>query len=247
MNNFIIPFLFTTIAGLSTLIGAFFVFLKIEKDKLIKYSLAFAAGVMIGVSMFDLLKESVSELTKVMSKNISFIYIIIFLSIGLIIPIILDKKINEKKSQNKLYKVGILSMIAIILHNIPEGMATFISTENNISLGITITTAIALHNIPEGISIAIPIYASTNSKKKAILMAFLSGISEPIGGLIAYLILSPFINNIIMGCLLSIIIGIMISISLIELLPTSLKYKNKSKTIIMFLIGIIFMYILGKL
>lgn len=134
-------------------------------------------------------------------------------------------------------------MLAIILHNIPEGIVTFLSSQSNVKLGISLTIAIALHNIPEGISIATPIYYSTNSRFKAFLYTLISGISEPIGALIAYVFLSKYIgSNInIMGLILPVIAGIMTHISLFELLPTSFKYKEHKNTILFFIIGSIFM------
>ena len=132
-------------------------------------------------------------------------------------------------------------MVAIILHNIPEGIATYLSTENNFKLGLTLTIAIALHNIPEGISIAIPIYYSTKSKVKALTYTLLSALSEPIGAITAYLFLSKIINNNIMGIIMALIAGIMIQISIYELIPTSFKYKNKKLTLIYLIIGIMFM------
>lgn len=134
-------------------------------------------------------------------------------------------------------------MLAIILHNIPEGIATFLASTSDMSLGIALTIAIALHNIPEGISISIPIYYSSNSKKRAILYTLISALSEPFGALLAYLFLSKIVTDTIMGCIFSIIAGIMIFISMFELLPTSFKYKNRGVTILFFIIGILFMYI----
>ena len=134
-------------------------------------------------------------------------------------------------------------MLAIIIHNIPEGIATFMATNTNTKLGINLSIAIALHNIPEGISIAIPIYYSTKSKFKALLYTFISGLSELFGVIITYLFLRPFVNIYTMGILFSIIAGIMIHISLFELLPTSFSYKNKKYTFIFYLLGLIFIII----
>ena len=132
-------------------------------------------------------------------------------------------------------------MIAIILHNIPEGIATYLSTESNFKLGLSLTIAIALHNIPEGISIALPIYYGSKSRGKALIYTLFSALSEPLGALLAYLFLSKTITNNIMGILMSLIAGIMIQISIYELLPTSLKFKNKKLTILSFILGIFFM------
>lgn len=239
----ILPFLLCLIAGLSTLLGSLFIFIKGNKENIIKCSLAFASGVMLSVSIFDLIPESLTMFQST-SKNSIFLNIMVFIIIGLIIPLFIDKILPNKLDQtSKLYKLGIFTMVAIIIHNIPEGIATYISSETNIKLGISITIAIAMHNIPEGISIAMPVYYATKNKKKAIGLTFLSGMSEPLGAVLAFLFLKPVISNTIMGGLFAIIAGIMTYISIIELLPAALKYKEKKKTIISFLIGILFMYI----
>ena len=134
-------------------------------------------------------------------------------------------------------------MLAIILHNIPEGMATFMAGNTDIKLGISLAIAIALHNIPEGISISVPIYYATNSKFKAILYTSLSGLSELFGAIITYLFLKPFINDTLMGLLFAMIAGIMLHISFSELIPTSLNYNNKKLTFTLFFIGILFIVI----
>ena len=157
----------------------------------------------------------------------------------------IDKCMPEVDNNSKkgLYRVGIISMFAIIMHNIPEGIATFMTTSTNLSLGLSLTIAIALHNIPEGISIAVPIYYSTGNRKKALFYTFVSAISEPFGALLAFLFLKPFMNNLVMGLLMAMIAGIMSYISFFELLPKSLSYKNKSLSYIFLVIGIIFMAI----
>ena len=241
MSNFL-PFLMCLLAGLSTLIGGLLIYIKGNKNNIIKYSLAFASGVMLSVSLFDLIPESLTMFQST-SKNNIFLSITIFIIIGLIIPLFIDKIIPKKLENNKLYKLGIFTMIAIIMHNLPEGIATYLSAQTNIKLGISITLAIAFHNIPEGISIAIPVYYATKNKKKALGLTFISGMSEPLGALLAFFFLKPIINNTIMGGLFAIIAGIMSYISITELLPSALKYKEKKKTIISFLIGILFMYV----
>ena len=239
----ILPFLLCLIAGLSTLLGSLFIFIKGNKNNIIKCALAFASGVMLSVSIFDLIPESLTMFQST-NKNSIFFSITIFITIGLTIPLFIDKILPDKINQSsKLYKLGIFTMIAIIIHNIPEGIATYISSETNIKLGISITIAIAMHNIPEGISIAMPVYYATKNKKKAIGLTFISGMSEPLGAFFAFIFLKPIINNSIMGALFAIIAGIMTYISTIELLPAALQYKEKKKTIISFLIGILFMYV----
>lgn len=132
-------------------------------------------------------------------------------------------------------------MIGIMIHNIPEGMATFITTNENINLGVSITIAITMHNIPEGISIALPIYYYTKSKKKAFLYTTICGLSEPLGALLAYLFLTP--STITLGIIYAIIAGIMIHISMYELLPNANKYKRYKITYIFYILGLILVLI----
>ena len=240
MNSTLISFLLTTLAGLSTLIGSIVIFLN--KDKIIISSLAFASSVMILISLTDLIPESYNMLKNTFKLIPLILIILISINIGIILSFYIKKYIPENNNNN-LYKVGLISMLAIIMHNIPEGMATFMASNTNISLGISLTIAIALHNIPEGISIAVPIYYSTNSKFKAILYTFISGLSELFGAIITYIFLKPFINDFIMGILFSIIAGIMIHIAISELLPTSLSYKNTRLTKLFILLGLIFIII----
>ena len=152
-------------------------------------------------------------------------------------------KMYKEKEDATLKRTGLFSALAIAIHNFPEGMATFISTLGNPQLGVTIAIAIAIHNIPEGISVAIPVYYATNDKKKAIVLAFLSGIAEPVGAMIGGLVLLPFLNNTIMGIVFSMIAGIMVYISLDELLPTAVKYGEHHIAIYGFIAGMAVMAI----
>ena len=254
MNNTFYAFLLTVLAGLSTMLGTIFIFIK-KKDtnKIVLSSLSFAAGVMICVSITDLIPESINllrdNINNISTIIISFLgilpYTTLFRSLlGIIISMLIDYYLPDKpsiSSDKKLYKVGFISMIAIILHNIPEGIATFVATNSDITLGISLAIAIAMHNIPEGISISVPIYYSTNNKKKALLYTGVSALSEPFGAFLAYIFLKNIMNDLILGILFSLIAGIMLQISFCELLPTARRYNNTKYLIIFFLIGVLFM------
>lgn len=242
MNTISMSFLLTILAGLSTTLGTIPIFIKLKNEsKVIAGSLAFAGGVMLCVSVTDLVPESIFML----KTNFNGISIVIlsftFIMIGMVLSSLIDNKLPSISKDTPLYRVGIISMLAIILHNIPEGIATFISTTKDISLGLSLSLAIAMHNIPEGISISVPIYYATGSKKKALLYTILSGLSEPLGAVITYLFLLPFINDIILGLLFSLIAGIMIYISFVELLPTSNSYNEFFISKLFFIIGVMFM------
>ncbi|MBQ9019090.1 MAG: ZIP family metal transporter [Bacilli bacterium] len=234
-------FLITFLAGISTVLGIIPTYFNSKyKDNIINISLSFACGIMISISLFSLIPESINYIG---FSFINVILLLIFINIGLIISTYIDKKITKKIDNNYLYKLGLVSIIALILHNIPEGITTFLTTSSNFRIGLTLSLAIALHNIPEGISIAVPIYYSTGSHKKAFIYTFISGFSELIGGILSYIFLSKFINNFILSIILGVTSGIMIQISLFELLPNSLKYKNYFNTFIGFILGFIIMII----
>lgn len=235
-------FILTILAGSATMLGIIPILFNFkDKDKVIISSLGFASGVMIATSFFDLIPESYNYLISTYNAIPSILFIVIFFVIGILLSSYINKNINT--INNNLYKVGITSMLAIIIHNLPEGIITFLTASVNKSLGFSLFIAITLHNIPEGISIAVPIYYSTKSKIKAFLYVLIAALSEPLGAIIAYLFLKNLIDNFLLGILLSLIAGIMSNISLYELLPESFSYNRKKLSIISTIIGLIFMYI----
>jgi len=131
---------------------------------------------------------------------------------------------GDPQAQQRLMRMGLFTALAIAIHNFPEGLATFAAALADPALGVSTAIAIAIHNIPEGISVSVPIYYATGSKKRAFLLSFLSGLSEPIGALIGYTLLQAFFSEIVFGVLFASVGGIMVFISLDELLPTAKEY-----------------------
>lgn len=242
MSNTSIAFLITIISGLVTLLGILPIFINFKNtNKIIASSLSFASAVMLTISITDLIPESIKMLRASLKEIYIPLLILIAVFTGILISNILRKElINNKDS---LYKVGLISMITIIIHNIPEGIVTFITTTNNTSIGLSLAIAIAIHNIPEGLSIGVPIYYSTKKRSIAFYYTLLASLSEPLGALLSYLFIQKIINKLLLGLLLSLISGLMISISLTELLPSSLSYKETRITQISFIIGIIIILI----
>ena len=237
-----IAFILSTMAGFSTLIGAFIVLLS--KKKTLNFligGISFASSVMLFLSIFDLIPESISFLNHDFVSFVSVLLCFLFLSLGVCISIIMDRLFPNTFNEKALYKLGLITTIGIIIHNIPEGIATFITTNENIKLGISITIAITMHNIPEGISIAFPIYYYTRSYKKAFLYTFICALSEPFGALIAYLFLKP--TFITLGLIYAIIAGIMIHISIYELLPSATQYKRYRIIYLFYILGLILVLI----
>ena len=237
-------FLLSFLAGISTLVGSVPIFWKIKnKERLINGALAFAAGVMICVSITDLIPESLSILTTIFKPVPAILLLFIFFSVGVIFSMLIDTFFpsNIKVENQKLYHIGLVSMLAIICHNIPEGIATFLSTNQNESLGLSLSLAIALHNIPEGISISIPVFFATGSRKKAFSYTLISGLSEPLGAIVAFLFLKDIMSPFIMSILFGFIAGIMIHIAIYELLKEALCYRNKLFIFLFLVIGFLFM------
>ena len=246
MNKIIFSFLTTILAGLTTIIGIIPCFIKDKyKDITISSSLAFSAGIMIMISVISLIPEAIILQTETNNLFPAVIKTSIFIVIGIIISNTINHKLDTIK-QNKLYTLGIISIITLILHNVPEGIVTYISTTTKQSLGLKLAFAIALHNIPEGISIAVPIYYSTRNLKKASSYTLISGLSEFLGALITFLFLKNYITNKLLSITLAITAGIMINISVTEFLPNSLEYKKNKATLTFFVLGLIIMYLSEK-
>jgi len=232
-------------AGLSTGIGGLILLLfRKVNTKVLSVALGFSAGVMIYVSFVEIYPEASRFLGQAYGeKKGGWITLIAFFA-GILLIAIIDKLVPEEdnphepqnmgqmqldvcglgQNSQKLIKTGKLAALAITIHNFPEGLATFISGMNDASLGIAIAVAVAIHNIPEGISVALPIYCATGDKKKAFWTSLISGLAEPVGAIVAYLILAPFMSDVLFGLIYAAIAGIMVFISLDELLPSAREY-----------------------
>lgn len=223
--NDIFPLILSFIAGISTIIGTIFIFLNVRKvGEFIVFSLSFSLGIMVLISLFDLIPSSYI----VIINNYGFIYGIIIFILVFLLGFQSVKLINDKIKSNSssLYKIGILSLISLVLHNFPEGIAVFMGAVTNRSIGIKLCLAIMLHNIPEGIAISVPLYYGGISKTKTFIYTLLSGLSEVVGALLAYFILKDFINEVVLSYVLVFVSGLMISLSINDMLKEVIKYKR---------------------
>jgi len=234
-------FSLTLFAGLSTGVGsALAFFTKQTNTKFLSASLGFSAGVMSYVSMVEIFVKARVSLEMIYGYPRGYAYTTIAFFIGIFVMGFIDKVIPSGEnphemrdvkemeegitSQTELLRMGFFSALAIGIHNFPEGLATFMAALQNPALGISIAIAIAIHNIPEGIAVSVPVYFATGSKKKAFKLSFLSGLSEPLGALLGYFLLMQFFNEAMFGFTFAGVAGIMIYISLDELLPSAEKY-----------------------
>lgn len=240
MNPVLFAFLLTLFAGLATGIGSLIAFFaKTTNTKFLSIALGFSAGVMIYVSMVEIFFKAQESLVAEHGDRLgSWITVLSFFG-GMLLIALIDKLIPKAENPHELHKVedidsppskenlmrmGVFTAIAIAIHNFPEGLATFITALQEPTIAIPVAVAIAIHNIPEGIAVSIPIYYATGSKRKAFTYSFASGLTEPLGALFGYLILMPFLSDTLFGILFAGVAGIMVFISLDELLPASEKF-----------------------
>jgi zinc transporter, ZIP family len=259
-SAFILPFALTLFAGLATGIGSLLAFAtKQTNTKFLSSVLGFSAGVMIYVSMIEIFSEAKHTLTGALGEvKGSWITTAAFFA-GVFLIAAIDKLVPsaenphephkvedmDKKPKNmdkaRLMRMGVMTAVAIAIHNFPEGLATFTAAVKDPSLGIAIAVAIAIHNIPEGIAVSVPIFYATGDRKKAFKLSFLSGLSEPVGAVVGYAILSAVFNDVVFGVLFAAVAGIMVFISLDELLPTAREYGHPHHAIYGLILGMIVM------
>lgn len=242
----------TTVAGLSTGLGALVVLLfDRPKERLMAFSLGFAAGVMMTVSLSDMLPHAVDSYSEKMSTLSAALCAASLCMMGMLVALLLEKCVpnetaNLPKGQTTLVARGALrsamvTTVAIILHNLPEGILTLFTSYANPKLGLTLAIAIALHNIPEGIAVSVPIYYATGSRWRGILYALASGLAEPVGAVLAFFLLKDFLTPMFLNGMIAFIAGIMLFVSVSELMPQAFSYRKRSYAVSGICFGILVM------
>ena len=250
----------TLFAGLATGIGsALAFFTKRTNTRFLSAALGFSAGVMIYVSFVEIFFKAKTSLVQSFGEvKGTWLTVASFFG-GILLIGIIDKlvpnienphevrNVEEMEDQKttlknqKLLRMGLFTAVAIAIHNFPEGLATFAAALTDPSIGISIAIAVAIHNIPEGISVSVPVYYATGSRKKAFVYSFLSGLSEPVGALIGYILFFKFFSDFVFGILFASVAGIMVFISLDELLPSAQKYGEHHLSIYGLIAGMVVM------
>ncbi len=255
-ENYGIALLLTLFAGLTTAIGGGIAFVvKKNNLKALSVGLGFSAGVMIFLSFNEIIPEAGQMLSVNFPNDYNWIVYAGFI-IGIAVAILIDYFLPDhidteellnpdapRANRRKLKRAGLFTAVAICVHNFPEGMATFLTTTQNITLGLSVALAIAIHNIPEGIAVALPMYHVTGKKRYAMLYAALSGITEPIGALVGMFIFSLFLPQILVGALMAAVAGIMIYIAFDTLLPLAKEYGDWHLSMIGIVSGILFIWL----
>ena len=239
-HTLFVPLMLTLGAGLATGIGSTIaLFAHRTNKRLLSFSLGLSGGVMIYVSFVELFQQAREAIGAIYGPQTGMGITTLAFFGGVLLIGVIDRLVPsvenpheahmieelEKKPKNaKLMRMGLMTALAIGIHNFPEGIATFATAVENPTLGIAIAVAIAIHNIPEGIAVSIPVFYATGDRMKAFRYSLLSGLAEPVGALLAYFILMPFMSPVMMGCILAGVAGIMVFISIDELLPAAREY-----------------------
>lgn len=240
LHDIFYPLLLTLGAGLATGIGSAIAFFARHTNKrLLSFALGVSGGVMIYVSFVELFQQAQSELQGIYGLRPGTLYTVLAFFGGIVLIGLIDRlvpsvenpheahcaeEMDSPHHDRKLMRMGTLTALAIAIHNFPEGIATFITALDDHSLGVAIAGAVAIHNIPEGVAVAVPIFYATGNRLKAFRLSLLSGLAEPAGALLAWGLLAPFLTPTLMGCVLAGVAGIMVFISLDELLPAAREY-----------------------
>ena len=251
MSNVVAAILLTAIAGLSTGVGGLFTFFsKKLNTKFLSLTLGLSAGVMIYISFVELLAKSGAGLSGNFEPKVAAILNATIFFAGIMLVALIDRFIPEAQlnrnagdNENGLMRTGVVTALALGIHNFPEGMATFVSALESPSMALPIVCAIAIHNIPEGIAVSVPIFYATKNRKKAFWYSLLSGIAEPVGAVIGYLILMPFMNELVESFVFSAVAGIMVFISVSELLPAANENGEYKLSTLGFVLGMAVMAI----
>lgn len=251
-NNVVYALSLTILAGLATGVGSIIgLFVPKRKKGFLSLALGFSAGVMLYISFIEMFPNAQDYLTIAFGEIVGIWFTCGAFFFGMGAIMLIDNLIPSPESEltaqkagqhsSGLERMGILMALAIGIHNFPEGLATFASALDDISLGLAIAVAIAIHNIPEGIVTSVPIYHATGKKKKAFIISLLSGLTEPLGALIGYLILRPFLSDTVYGIIFGAIAGIMVYIAVEELIPMAREYDKGNSMILGCISGMMIM------
>lgn len=225
MSDIAYGLMLSAFAGLSTTLGSLLgLFWRNPGEQMMTFTLGFSGGVMLHVSYAELLQNSIVEIGFGTAHVAFFAGILIMFLIDTLLPHDYGaerRAPGERNGQGRLLQTGLFVAVGLGIHNFPEGMAAFVGALEDRSLGVAIAAAIAIHNIPEGLAVSAPVFAATGSRSKAFWWSFLSGISEPIGALVAALVLLPLLNGAVLGYVLATVAGVMVFIALDELVPIS--------------------------
>jgi len=232
--------LLSTLAGLATTFGSLLgLAVRRPGPRFMAFVLGFSAGVMVLVSFIELLPAGIESLGLLLAVAVFLGAMLLMFLIDVAVPhdYIAEHHVAERKGRSPdLLRTGVFIALGIGIHHFPEGMAAFVGTLRDVGLGVSLAVAVGLHNIPEGLAVSLPIYAATGSRRRAFLWSFLSGVAEPLGALVAALLIGPVLSPALLGWMLAAVAGVMVFISLDELVPVASSYGHEHLSIV----GVIF-------
>ncbi|MCF8529548.1 MAG: zinc transporter ZupT [Aquiluna sp.] len=263
MDGLLLAFAVTLGAGLATGIGSTLAFFtKTTNKSFFAIAMGFSAGVMVYLSFVEILPKSTAYIARTTTDVQASAIAALALVAGMIVMAIIDALVPsganphentqielmgeedsqlpfvEQRANKMLLRTGLFIALAIAIHNFPEGLATFLLVLDDPQIGIALAIAVAMHNIPEGIAVSVPVYYATKSKARAFRLSFLSGLAEPAGAVIGYLLLSQFLNDFVLGVVFAMVAGVMVFLAIDTLLPTARNSSRGHLTVYGFIAGV---------
>jgi ZIP family zinc transporter len=245
MDAFWFALSLTFLAGIATMIGAILATLKKFTSRSgMAVSLGFSAGAILYVSLTDILGKSTDSFTEIYNDpklGYGMMALAFFVGIGIMVLVdrLIPTEINldDQEGKNdsnavlkrKLLRGGLFIGLALCLHNFPEGFLVFMTAYDDPSVGIAIAVALAIHNVPEGIAIAGPLYAASKKKLRSIAIATATGVAEPVGAVLGFLLLRNFLNDTLFGWVFGVVAGMMVFICINEILPAAQRFETKQR------------------
>ena len=225
--------LFTLMVGMFTFLGSIIIFVIKNNKKVVDFSITIGFGVLFALILLELIPETLELLQTRIQVVQSIVLVLLLVGLGIGVLKILDKFIPDHDASNNknLVHIGIMTSIALVIHNILEGMAIYTSFNTSMKFGVLLSVGVALHNIPLGMSITSMFYKNGKDNKRALLMSVIVSLSTFVGGLIAWIFSGFMFEDFSKGIILSITLGMLIYIVLFELLEHVLEIKNKRITV----------------
>lgn len=261
-SNLLLAFAVTLGAGLATGIGSTLAFFTKTTNKgFFALAMGFSAGVMVYLSFVEILPKSTAYIAETKTPVEASAIAALALVAGMIVMAVIDALVPsganphentevellgtketqlpfvEQRANKMLLRTGLFVALAIAIHNFPEGLATFLLVLDDPQIGIALAIAVAMHNIPEGIAVSVPVYYATKSRVKAFRLSFLSGLAEPAGAVIGYLLLAQFLNHFVLGIMFAMVAGVMVFLAIDTLLPTARNSSRGHLTVYGFIAG----------
>ncbi len=233
MSPLVLAFCLTLLAGAATVVGGLLaVHRSVRTDRGLAVALGFAGGAMVLVSVLELVPQGVLALTPALGGGRAWLCSLACVAVGALVTAFLGRAATHAGDRSRLRRSGVVVALAVTAHNLPEGLATFVATLHDPAAGVTLAAAIALHNVPEGVAVAAPCFGTGGSRWRAVGTAGLSGLAEPLGALLGWLVLAALLPAAAYGVVFGLVAGVMVQIGVTELVPSACRLVSRTTALV---------------